>query len=371
MRPDNFYDIIKDEEGVSKIQDFVRTNPDIEVYDYIKRGLNGEVYFGKRKKLGDEVVLKFYWASPAFDSSEEAVILRKIDHPNILKVYDLRFLPPNYAYFITPKISGGDLQEKIERENIDTKTALKTVADILMGVNELHSNHQLVHRDLKPGNILINLSTSSAIIADLGAVKHIATANGHVTASKSTRVYLPPEAILRNEYYYQSDIYQVGIILFQLLGGFFPVSDEIKWLTAKEQAIVNGTTSNTSRLFKFDELIDQKICKGKIADTATIPFYLNTQFKTVLNRALNLNPAKRFTSAAEFLKAIHSLLRGCPTYGTIGEHLHIIHDNGKEYRIWKSPNKEYLLEKKITCGWRKNNEHDGTKDSVLAAARKK
>ncbi len=76
---------------------------------YVKRGINGIVYFGTRKKMGDEVVLKFYWSYPQFDSSEEAVILKNIEHDNVLMVYDLRFIHPNSAYFLSPYISGGDL----------------------------------------------------------------------------------------------------------------------------------------------------------------------------------------------------------------------------------------------------------------------
>lgn len=53
---------LNDEDSVKAIQDFVRNTPDIDVYEYIRRGCNGEVYFGKRIKMNDEVVLKFYWS---------------------------------------------------------------------------------------------------------------------------------------------------------------------------------------------------------------------------------------------------------------------------------------------------------------------
>ena len=88
---------LNDEDSVKSIQDFVRNNADIEVYEYVKRGSNGEVYFGKRKKMGEDVVLKFYWAYSNYDEAEEAVILKQIKHDNILEIYDLRFLAPNYA----------------------------------------------------------------------------------------------------------------------------------------------------------------------------------------------------------------------------------------------------------------------------------
>ena len=144
---------LKDEDCVETIRQFVRNNPDIEVYDYIRRGCNGDVYFGKRKKIGDDVVLKFYWSHPNYDATEECVILHKIKSDNILEIKECRFLPPNFAYFLTPKITGGDLQGIIDSRPVSSKEALEIVAGILMGLTELHSNHYLVHRDLKPGNI--------------------------------------------------------------------------------------------------------------------------------------------------------------------------------------------------------------------------
>ncbi|HEY1039183.1 MAG TPA: protein kinase, partial [Bacteroidia bacterium] len=153
-------DDLRDEDGVKSIRDFVRNNPDIEATEYIRRGLNGEVYFGKRKKLNDEIVMKFYWANPNYDETEEAVILKSIKHNNILQLYDVRFVPPNFAYFLTPKIPGGDLQWQIENKHISSKESLEIVSGILMGVTELHSQHKLVHRDLKPGNILVDSATN-------------------------------------------------------------------------------------------------------------------------------------------------------------------------------------------------------------------
>ena len=232
---------LEDDDCVKEVREFVRTNPDIEVYKYIRRGCNGEVYFGKRKKMGDDVVLKFYWSHPNYDAAEEAVILRNIDHKNILQIFDLRFLAPHFAFFLTPKISGGDLQGIIDTSRLSTKSALEIISGILLGLNELHTRHNLVHRDLKPGNILIHLSDYTPIIADLGAVKKIEQANGFVTASKTTYLYLPPEAIVDNQYYYQSDIYQVGLIMFQLLGGFFPVNEPYKFLTPREMKQVART----------------------------------------------------------------------------------------------------------------------------------
>lgn len=361
---------LHDEDSVKAVQDFVRSNPDIDVYDYIRRGCNGEVYFGKRTKMGDEVVLKFYPADPNYDETEEAVILKSIRHNNVLEIYDLRFLPPYYAYFLTPNISGGDLQGIIDKNKPSTKESLEIISGILLGLTELHSAHNLVHRDLKPGNILINLTDNRPIIADLGAIKKIDKADGFVTASKSTSLYLPPEAILKNEYYFQSDIYQVGIILFQLLGGFFPVNDPYKWLSSREEKQINAIRNSRDRHKKFDELIGKKILKGNLADTSTLPFYLDPAFKRVLNKALHYHFDNRYQNTSLFLKAVHQLLRNYPEYIEGTDKLLIKHENGKEFQIYRNASREIVLEKKISKKeWRKDNSHNGTIESALSIAR--
>jgi eukaryotic-like serine/threonine-protein kinase len=361
---------LHDEDSVKAIRDFVRSNPDIEVFDYIRRGCNGEVYFGKRIKMNDDVVLKFYWSHPNYDETEEAVILRKIEHENILKIHDLRFLPPHYAYFLTPRISGGDLQGIIDRRKLSTKESLEIISGILLGLTELHSKHKLVHRDLKPGNILLDLEKNQPIIADLGAVKKIDNSSGYVTASKSTYLYLPPESILANEYYFQSDIYQVGLIMFQLLGGYFPINSPMDWLTIREINKLEAIRNSNDKYQEFNEIIGKKVIKGKIADTKRLPFYLDGSFKRVLNKALNFHYEKRYVNPSLFLKEVYNLLRSYPDYIEEPDRLLVKHENGKDFQIYRNKKDEVVLEKRNSKKyWRKDNSHKGTLESALKIAR--
>jgi len=363
--------ILDDDDCPDAIKSFIRNNKDIVISEYIQRGLIGEVYFGKRIKLNDPIVLKFYLSQSGYDSSEEAVILRRIDHHNILKVLDLRFLEPHFSFFMSPKILGGDLQERIENKAISSKKALETIAGLLLGITELHSKHSLVHRDLKPGNILIDTTKNNRpIIADLGSVKKIAIADGFVSASKSTRAYLPPESILDNEYYFQSDLYQIGLIMYQLLGGHFPVQKPTGWLSDREFKKLEKIKNSIEKGLEFDKILNQKIIKGKIADTALLPPYLDSSFKRVLNKALHIDYSCRYQNSSEFLQAIHGLLCNHPSYLRKDDYLIVSHENGKKYRIYEYENDGYVLEKKLPDkDWRKDNHHDGSFSSILALAR--
>ncbi|MET7255041.1 serine/threonine protein kinase [Dyadobacter fermentans] len=361
------------DDGVPKaIKDFVRQHPDIDVVKYHQRGFNGEVYFGKRKKLDDEVVLKFYWADKNYDETEEAVILKRIKHKNVLEIYDLRFLPPYYAHFLTPKISGGDLQEIIDNRKLSSKEALEIVAGVLLGLTELHSAHSLVHRDLKPGNILIDLSDNRPIIADLGAVKKIDGAHGFVSASKATHLYLPPEAVLNNEYYFQSDIYQVGVTMFQLLGGHFPLHDPYKWLNKRELSKISIIRDEKQKVDEFNGMIESKIAKGTLIDTKTMPYYLDEAFGRVIKKATHIDHKKRYANPALFLKDVHKLIQNCPDYIDENDGLVVSHENGKCFRIIKKPIGEISFEKRMPGkDWRRSNAHNGLLSEALAIARAK
>jgi len=363
---------IGDSGSVRRIQEFVRANRDIEIYEYVDRGYNGEVYFGKRIKMGDDIVLKFYDSLPDYDASEEAISLRNINHDNILKIWDLKFLPPNFSYFISPKIEGGDLQQKIDGGISSTKEVLEIVGGILLGLTELHSTHNMVHRDLKPGNILLDTDRNQAIIADLGAVKKIEDSNGFVTASKSTYYYLPPESIMADKYFYQSDIYQVGIILFQLLGGFFPLETPLKWLNNKERKRWDNAGNADARQTEFEKIIGEKITKSKLINTSKLPEYLDSAFKKLIRTATHFHYEKRFINPAMFLKEVHGLLRNCPDYIQYEDYLLIKHDNGKEFMLYpKSGDKFELKKRKNGSPWRKDNSHDGTFQSAIKIARKR
>lgn len=360
-------DHLKDSECPDSIREFVRNNDDIIIDEYHEEGYNGEVYFGKRKKMGDEVVLKFYISTEDYDSSEEAVILQSIKHDNILSIYDLKFVPPSYAFFLSPKISGGNIQKFLENNPVSTKTALELIAGILKGVTELHSTHRLVHRDLKPSNILID-ENSNPIIADLGSVKKISDANNYTTTSKSTTLYLAPECIINNQYNFQSDLYQVGLILFQLLGGHFPLDTPFEFLNPREKSALNKLKGNPDWNKTFDQLLNKKIIDGKLADINSIHNFLEKPFKSVLRKALHKDHTKRFQNPSEFLIEIHKLINKYPAYTKHKGFLHVVHSKGTEYKVHEGD--KVIVEKSNNGStWQKRHQHDGTFESALKLVR--
>ncbi len=352
--------MIKDDQVDEPIRKFVREQDDIIIDKYSAGGANGELYFGTRKVLNDRVALKFYYYNSDISSHQEPLLLKEIEHDNILKIYDAKIIDNQYAYFLTPEISGGDLQKFIDGNVISTKQALHITQGILKGLSELHKN-DFVHRDLKPNNVLIDNSNFNVFIADFGSIKKI-TNNSSVVASKNTFIYKPYEAIINGVYHKQSDIYQVGIILFQLLNGNFPLA-AADWLNVRQRKKLDKIVGQFEQWKYIEEIINQKIIKGKLLDLKSLPVFVDTSLKRIIRTATNSDLSKRFANCAEFLKAIYDYLKGAVDWWREDG---IIYAKKKSlfYRIYKSK-KGYVLEtSRNNLNWRKDNKHNGTLKSI-------
>jgi len=96
-----------------RIRKFLSEQDDFLIDKYSNKGGFGELYFGKRKILGDRVALKFYNIKDG-SGHEEAKLLQKITHENILPILDARMIDDEISFYLTPEMSGGDLQNIID-----------------------------------------------------------------------------------------------------------------------------------------------------------------------------------------------------------------------------------------------------------------
>lgn len=336
------------------IKDFVRTQADITIDKYSNKGGFGELYFGTRNILGDRVALKFYQLDPSGNGHEEPQLLQEIKHQNILDIFDARILDADIAYYLTPEISGGDLQNVIENYIVSTSTAISIMQGVLKGLTELHKNpRNLVHRDLKTGNILIDKNDGKSYLADFGTIKKIPDGIDNVTASKYTFIYRPPEVILKNTYYKQSDIYQLGIVLFQTLGGYFPLQNAENWLQGRAK-IKYGTLNPFDQQLFIKNYLEDLIIKGKLVNCDSLPVYINKRLRTIIKTATNIDHNKRYQTCAEFLKALFDYQKQCKDWWVQTDIVHAYCKKSKQnYRVVQR-GKEFVVEaSKDKLNWRK------------------
>ncbi|MGC5328194.1 serine/threonine protein kinase [Brevibacillus sp. SYSU BS000544] len=345
------------------IIDCLHTLNDIEIDGYSEKGGNGYVFFGYHKIMKKRVALKFYYYGD--DANKEVELLAQIKHPNIIDVWDARSVGDGWAYFTTEEIRSGDLDKHIEANNIGTKKAFNIIRGLLDGVGAMHNEpNNMVHRDLKPANILLDFS-GNPLIADFGSVKRIPEGQSFVSGSQHAALYRPPEVYEQGSYTYSSDIYQIGMVLYQLLGGYLPYGEQ-DWLNQAQQKKYNALPDDFEKSTFVDNLLHTKAKKGQLLHLDSLPAYVTQAVKRIIRTATNPDFGKRYQTTTEFLLAIHKLGE-IPEWITIDEHIALINYKGKDYRVVRR-GADFVCEKKLSHSacWRKESGiQEGTETGII------
>jgi len=148
---------------------------------------------------------------------DQDVHLKCITHPNIVQTYD-QFFSPRYGWVLVMERANGTLEDLFAKGRaLDPGVVCAYGCQILWGLNQLHANG-VVHRDLKPKNILM-FDRGVVKLNDFGVAKTGVSVGAITRTMLGTRHFLPPELHQLGHWSHQSDIYQVGLILLGLLLG--------------------------------------------------------------------------------------------------------------------------------------------------------
>ena len=206
--------------------------PLIKGYRFINklgRSSHSNVYLAERESTGVKMVLKVLEQIPdvndasiaAFDRFlQEYELIAEIDHPNIVKIFDLG-VADDHAHIAMEYLDAGDLRRRIN-EHIIPPVAVKYLRQIASALAEIHEVG-ILHRDLKPGNIMLRRDNSIALI-DFGLAKRLRlqmeiTDSGEIFG---TPYYMSPEQGHGGPVDQRSDIYSLGIIFYEMLTGEKP-----------------------------------------------------------------------------------------------------------------------------------------------------
>lgn len=206
-------------------------HPLIKGYRFIRKLGSTEhsgVYLAERESTHLQVVLKVLRQMPeygdtigAFDRFlQEYETIADLEHPNIVRIYDLG-VSDNHAHIAMEYLDGGDLRMKIE-DGIREQEAVQYLREIGSALSAVHAK-EVLHRDLKPGNIMLRSNGEIALI-DFGLAKQAKletaiTGKGEIFG---TPYYMSPEQGHGNDVDERSDIYSLGVILFEMLTGQKP-----------------------------------------------------------------------------------------------------------------------------------------------------
>jgi len=265
-----------------------------QIIEELGKGGMGRVYRVLDKKLNEEVALKLIKPEIASDSetierfSTELKLARKISHRNVGRMYEL--MEEAGLHFITMEyVPGEDLKSFIRRSRqLAVGTAAGIARQICEGLSEAH-RLSVIHRDLKPSNIMID-KAGNVRIMDFGIARSL-EAKGITGAGMmiGTPEYMAPEQVDGKAADQRSDLYSLGIILFEMLTGRLPFEGETPLSVAVKQ--------------KSEKPPDPRAISPQIPDSLS----------RLILKCLEKPPDRRFQSADEVLAELGRIEKDLPT----------------------------------------------------------
>jgi serine/threonine protein kinase len=269
---------------------------DYELLEVIGRGGQGVVYRARQKSLNRTVALKViglgHWATDAHLKRfrREAEAAASLDHSGIVPIYEVGERDGS-CYFSMKLVEGGQLDEAVMREPMTIRQAVELIAKVAQTVHYAHE-HGILHRDIKPGNILLD-QKGEPHLTDFGLAR-LVESESTVTRTMEvlgTPSYMAPEQAVGNNGTISgaTDVYGLGAVLYQLLTGHPPFA--------------GGTTYETIKLLLDTEPRQPRLWNAKI----------DRDLSTICLKCLEKDPKRRYTSALALDTDLERWLKGLPT----------------------------------------------------------
>jgi serine/threonine protein kinase len=249
-----------------------------EIVERLGGGGMAVVYRAVQQPLGREVALKALSSELFQDDGfvkrfeTEAKTLAKLDHPNILPIYDFEVLEGS-AFLTMPLIRGGTLRDILNRGPMEPLTAWRYLREIGDGLQHAH-DAGIVHRDLKPTNVLIH-ADGRAMLADFGLARgagqptHLTT----IGLAIGTPGYMAPEQVMGHDVDKRADVYAMGALTFEMLTGRLPFLGanrmEVAYATVNTP-IPSAVKLNANLPDELDQLFQKVLAKDPAQRPQTV-----------------------------------------------------------------------------------------------------
>ena len=249
-------------------------------------GGSSQVYLARDKALNRDVALKVLDAPAAADGDtrrmfvKEARALAQLSHPNIVAVYDVGEVDGS-PFIVMEYLAGGSLKQKIEGTGpLKTGEAVRVAIEVANGLAFAHSKG-IIHADLKPSNILFD-ANETAKICDFG-IARTPQEDADTPQLYATAMYVAPERVEGKSTTVQSDVYGLGLVLYEALVGKPPF-----------------TSSNAAVLLR-DHVVRQPVPPSHLRQS------LPKELDTVALKALAKQPNLRYQKASDFAVALQRI----------------------------------------------------------------
>jgi len=203
---------------------------DYEIISKIGQGGIAEIFKARQVSLNRSVAIKVLFPQLMNDSDivrrfeRESVTIGRLNHPNIVHVIDKGKTGERY-YFVMEYVDGTSFKDIIYSKELTVRQKLEIIVMVLKGLDYAHKNG-VIHRDIKPANILVD-GQGNALVADFGIAHLVNKTDPEMTSSDmvmGTLAYMSPEQKVSSANVdARSDIYSIGVMLYEILVGTRPV----------------------------------------------------------------------------------------------------------------------------------------------------
>ncbi|MBI5960259.1 MAG: protein kinase [Chloroflexi bacterium] len=261
-----------------------------ELHERIGSGGFGVVYRAYQTTVGREVAIKIilphYANHPDFIRrfETEAQFIARLEHPYIVPLYDY-WRDPEGAYLVMRWLRGGSLRELLAQGALEPDTAARLLDQIAAALDLAH-RHNVVHRDLKPANILLD-EDGNGYLSDFGIAKDVGDSQSGVTGTDmiiGSPDYLAPEQARSDPVTPQTDIYSLGVMLYEMLAGAHPFPDK----------------TPVERMYQH--------LNTPLPAITALPDDLRDDLNAIIQKATAKNPAHRYSSTLEMAGAVREVL---------------------------------------------------------------
>lgn len=293
----------------------------------IAEGGMGEVYLAQDEQLKRKVALKLIKGHATRDIlrrfHSERQILANLRHPNIAQLYEAGATVNGLPYFVMEYVEGRPINDYVSEQNLSLNDRLRLFRTVCSAVSYAHQN-LVIHRDLKPGNILVTPDGEPKLL-DFGIAKLLQTDTPQEDATATmfralTPQYASPEQVKGESISTASDVYALGVLFYELLTGQRPYKLKSNAAAEIARAICDQQPTRPSAVAgRHASMVSSKERSAAPHEQTTNqipgihnPKLLKGDLDNIILKALRKEPERRYASVEQFSEDIRRHLEGLP-----------------------------------------------------------